>query len=310
MPEPVEIFAHVRSEGMEAPRDANDVVEERLVEIAARLEHRLDADVIGLLGPLGGGVEQVLRDVLEERGARRESVAVILTTPGGVIEVVERMVAVLRRHHDRVLYFVPDHAMSAGTVLVMSGDEIWMDYYSVLGPIDPQVAKPGGDGYVPALGYLEQYERLVERSLAGQLSMAEVAFLLERFDPADLWLFEQAQELSTALLVEWLAAYKFRDWTVTESRGLAVTDEMRRRRAGEIAEQLNQASHWHSHSRGISRVVLEREMNLRIDDLGTEPDLQRDVRAYHHLLDDYAGMLRHVGVVHSVGGYVPFATEP
>ena len=34
----------------------------------------------------------------------------------------------------------------------MSGDAIFMDYFSVLGPIDPQL--PKGDTMVPALGYL------------------------------------------------------------------------------------------------------------------------------------------------------------
>jgi hypothetical protein len=252
----------------EEPRDTNELVERRLDEIAAGLERRIDADVVGLIGPLGFGVEQVLRDVLEARRSRRETLAVVLTTQGGIIEVVERMVAVLRHHY------------------------------------------PPATGTSPALGYLEQYDRLIEKSLAGQLSTAEVAFLLEKFDPADLWLFEQAQELSIALLEEWLAAYKFKDWAVTETRGLPVTDEMKRRRAGEIAEQLNRASHWHSHSRGISRAILERELNIRIDDLEADPELRRDVRAYHRLLDDHSRNRRHDGVLHSVGGYMPFATDP
>jgi ClpP class serine protease len=52
--------------------------------------------------------------------------------------------------------------MSAGTVLVMCGDNIYMDYFSVLGPIDPQVKRRSkGNVYVPALGYLEKYNELV-----------------------------------------------------------------------------------------------------------------------------------------------------
>ena len=37
-----------------------------------------------------------------------------------------------------------------------------MDYYSVLGPIDPQVNR--GEGLVPALGYLKKYDELIEKS--------------------------------------------------------------------------------------------------------------------------------------------------
>src|SRR6266478_8628579 len=41
----------------------------------------------------------------------------------------------------------------------MSGDSIYMDYYSRLGPIDPQVETRQGKN-VPALGYLERYNAL------------------------------------------------------------------------------------------------------------------------------------------------------
>lgn len=51
--------------------------------------------------------------------------------------------------------------MSAGTVLVMSGNKIYMNYFSVLGPIDPQIERPGGT-MVPGLGYLIKYDRLIE----------------------------------------------------------------------------------------------------------------------------------------------------
>ena len=46
--------------------------------------------------------------------------------------------------------------MSAGTILCMSGDKIFMDYASILGPIDPQVPTPDTGDYVPALGYLDK----------------------------------------------------------------------------------------------------------------------------------------------------------
>ena len=46
-------------------------------------------------------------------------------------------------------FWCPIFAMSAGTILVMSGDDIYMDYYAVLGPIDPQVRNQNGT-YVPS----------------------------------------------------------------------------------------------------------------------------------------------------------------
>ena len=74
---------------------------------------------------------------IKAREDRRSNL--ILDTPGGVVEVVERIVRVLRHHYTEVKFVIPDRAMSAGTVLAMSGDDILMDYHSCLGPIDPQL---------------------------------------------------------------------------------------------------------------------------------------------------------------------------
>lgn len=58
---------------------------------------------------------------------------------------------------------MPDYAYSAGTIFCMSGDSIHMDYYSVLGPIDPQVQNKEGK-LVTALGYLDKVKELVEKA--------------------------------------------------------------------------------------------------------------------------------------------------
>lgn len=42
---------------------------------------------------------------------------------------------------------------------------------------------------------------------------------------------------------------------------------MRKARAKEIAEKLNDPQRWHSHSRGIPMAVLRRDLKLLIDDL-------------------------------------------
>ena len=76
--------------------------------------------------------------------------------------------------------------MSAGTVLVMSGDSIYLDYFSILGPIDPQVENASGT-QVPALGYLIQFDRLLRKADRGTLNTAELTLLVEKFDPADLY---------------------------------------------------------------------------------------------------------------------------
>lgn len=88
--------------------------------------------------------------------------------------------------------------MSAGTILAMSGDAILMDYYSVLGPIDPQIPDQDGN-LVPALGYLIQYQKLLAKGQKGRLSTAEMQLLLS-FDQTKLYAYEQARDLSRSLL--------------------------------------------------------------------------------------------------------------
>ncbi|MCK5717463.1 MAG: hypothetical protein KAH77_08240 [Thiomargarita sp.] len=84
---------------------------------------------------------------------KSDNLVFVLYTPGGVAEIVEKMVEIIRHHYKEVWFVVPDMAMSAGTILCMSGDRIYMDYSSALGPIDPQVPNSNGQ-LVPALGYL------------------------------------------------------------------------------------------------------------------------------------------------------------
>lgn len=45
----------------------------------------------------------------------------------------------------------------------MSGNDIYMDYYSVLGPIDPQV-KNKDNNWVAALGYLDKVNELLKKA--------------------------------------------------------------------------------------------------------------------------------------------------
>lgn len=201
-------------------RAAKEWASDQLVE----LEAHFDADVLTMIGPIYYGLENRIRALIDDLKDDRDSLVVILDTAGGIVEVAERIARTLREHYSEVRFLVPDRALSAGTILVMSGDAIMMDYHSCLGPIDPQVEREGK--LVPALSYLAQYQRLIEKANKGSLSTAEVV-LLQKLDLAELHQFELARDLSITLLKEWLANYKFKDWDVTETRGIKVTPQLR-----------------------------------------------------------------------------------
>jgi ClpP class serine protease len=78
---------------------------------------------------------------------------IILHTPGGLVLAALQMAWAIREHKGRVTIFVPHYAMSGGTFLALSADEIVMSRHAVLGPIDPQL------GESPAASLLKVVEQ-------------------------------------------------------------------------------------------------------------------------------------------------------
>ncbi|MFP3944572.1 MAG: SDH family Clp fold serine proteinase, partial [Alphaproteobacteria bacterium] len=233
-------------------------------------------------------IEQIVDHHRESRTRKPATLSICLTTPGGSVEETENIVEVMRHHYSNILFLVPNMAMSAGTIFCMSGDRIYMDYSSSLGPIDPQVPDREERYLVPALGYIDKIEELIHKSHRGELSPAEFN-MLDRMDLAMIRRFEQARDLSVALLEKWLAAYKFKDWKVhrTTEPGTRVTMKQKRQRAREIALKLADNKHWHSHGRRIGMQTLRGEVGLEIDDFGADPELHRHVRRYNDALSDW-----------------------
>ncbi|MCX7000126.1 MAG: ATP-dependent Clp protease proteolytic subunit [Candidatus Sumerlaeota bacterium] len=262
----------------------DQLIKQKLSEHLDNLEKMMNSDFMAIISPLIYGIDNLLRMAIELNHSKRNSLTIILDTPGGIVEVAERMVNTIRFHYKEVIFIVPDRAMSAGTVFVMSGDRIMMDYFSCLGPIDPQIEKEGK--LVPALSYLNQFNRLNEKAKEGNLTTAEYA-LLSKLDLGELHQFEQARELSIDLLRKWLSTYKFKNWTKTETSGAPVTTQTKEKRAKEIADVLSDNEKWHSHGRGINMETLRKELKLKIDDIGENPVFSSKVKDYFELLRNY-----------------------
>ena len=291
---------------------ANDLVEFVLSESNKAVADYFSSDALILKSPIRFGLDNIVRteiETLKDGQENTKNLTVLLETTGGFIEVVERIYNVIRKHYEHVNFIVPNYAYSAGTVLVLSGDEIYMDYYSVLGPIDPQMENEN-ERFVSGLGYLAKFDDLVEKINKAENPenvRAELAYLLKKFDPAELFDLEQARSHSEDLLEEWLSRHKFKDWAVTETSGLPVTDDDRRARASEIAKILGDPQRWHSHGRGIGiKELSSEEIKLKITDFGNIPELNDKVRKYYDLFIDYCDKLgsndTYSTVIHSRNG--------
>ena len=272
---------------------AIDWLHSKLVEI----ETHCEVDALTIYGQIVPSIDHAVRSAIESLPTKRDSLLVIVDTPGGIVEVAERIVSTLRHHYKEIKFLIPDMAMSAGTVLVMSGDAILMDYFSRLGPIDPQLPTEDKPIATSVLSYLEQFERLVKKSENGTLTSAELV-LLQKLDLADLRQYELAAELSVSLIREWLVHYKFKDWSIHSSTGQPVTQEEKENKAEEIARALNDQARWGSHYRGIDRYVLA-DLGLRIDDLEANETLNDLVKEYFWFFRDFAHKIQQPNLVHS-----------
>jgi len=107
----------------------------------------------------------------------------ILHTPGGLVLAAEQIAKALVERKGKVTVFVPHYAMSGGTLIALTADEVVMDPNAVLGPVDPQI------GGLPAASILKVLElkrpaqisdeMLVLADMAAKARLQVAAFVAE-----------------------------------------------------------------------------------------------------------------------------------
>ena len=281
----------------------DDKIHKLLHEKLVALEKHFESDFLTYFGPFEMGIENFFLKVVEgisNDSNKKDKIHIILTTGGGSANVVERYVNILRHNYNEVNFIIPDYAYSAGTIFCMSGDNILMDYFSVLGPIDPQVQNKEGK-FVAALGYLDKINELIDKANNNTLTQAEF-IILKDFDLAELREYEQAKDLTIALLEKWLVKYKFKNWSSHRTNplliGKVVTDDEKQNRAKEIADHLSNNNKWKSHSRPINIEALK-ELRLEVEDYSGDKIKRELIRDYYELVSDYVKSLRLVNFVHT-----------
>jgi ClpP class serine protease len=65
---------------------------------------------------------------------------IVLHTPGGLVLAAMQIARAVEAHPAKVTVYVPVYAMSGGTLIALAADEIVLGEFSMLGPIDPQIA--------------------------------------------------------------------------------------------------------------------------------------------------------------------------
>jgi ClpP class serine protease len=99
-----------------------------------------------------------------------QPIDLILHTPGGLVLAAEQIALALLERTAKVTVFVPHYAMSGGTLLALTADEIVMDPHAVLGPVDPQI------GDMPAASIIKLLELKRPAQVSDEmLVMADIA---------------------------------------------------------------------------------------------------------------------------------------
>lgn len=237
-----------------------------------------------MTGPPGISIvyedREAMFDLLSD--LKGEEIDVLLETPGGSAEVVQDMVVELRRRFTKVGMIVPGWAKSAGTIMVMAGDEILMGPNSAVGPIDAQIQV--GNMRFSAHEFLEGFEKIkkgVEKN-KGKLNLAYVP-ILQNVSPGEIERCENLKEFSKGLVTTWLSQYKFKFWEKHSGSGAAVTEEEKKKRAEEIAEELGNRKKWRTHGQSIYISDLH-DMGLKITDFSDNTDLYDAILRYSVLL--------------------------
>ncbi|MGA8848242.1 MAG: ATP-dependent Clp protease proteolytic subunit [Dehalococcoidia bacterium] len=218
--------------------------------------------------PLNQDDYYLIHDLLRDVASRK--VDLYLETPGGSGEAAEEIVRCLRNKFDQVSFVVSGEAKSAGTIMVLSGDEILMTETGSLGPIDAQVRI--GRSVVSAYDYLEWTDqKSKEAKKAGKLNPFD-ATMVAQISPGELSDVFHALKYAEDLVTDWLVRYKFKTWTTTETRQIPVTAEMKTKQAQKIAAELMNHAKWRSHGRSIKATDLQ-DIGLRVTRVESDPKL-------------------------------------
>lgn len=136
----------------------------------------------------------------------------LLRSPGGVIDVTEKIVMMFRKRSRGFRVIVPEAAKSAATLIAIAADEIVMGYTSELGPIDPQVPVPLPNGnwdLRPAHSILDGLAAIKKETddAGGNLSTAYLP-MLQNVDFAMLDVCRKAIDRSKKFAATWLERYQ------------------------------------------------------------------------------------------------------
>jgi ClpP class serine protease len=89
---------------------------------------------------------------------------IVLHTPGGLVLASLQIALAIKEHPAKVTVDVPHYAMSGGTLIALTADEIVMAPHAVLGSVDPQIGQSPGASLIRVL-WDKQIQNIEDKTL-------------------------------------------------------------------------------------------------------------------------------------------------
>jgi hypothetical protein len=203
---------------------------------------------------------------------KNKGLDLILHTPGGNTAATESIVHYLKAIFGKdIRAFIPQMAMSAGTMIALSCKEIVMGKQSNLGPIDPQF------GGMSCAGVIEEFNSAIKNISSNPASIPLWQAIVSKYHPTFLGDCQKAIDWSETIVSQWLCENMFSNL------------KNKQKKANEVVSKLGSHKETYSHARhihieecrklGLNVVALEDLEKKKIDSC---KDLQDCVLTIHH----------------------------
>jgi len=168
--------------------------------------------------------ETILQAVRET--PRDKPIDFIVHTEGGLTFAADMMAMALKHHPAKVTVMVPFYAMSSGTYLALAADEIMMEKYSILAPVEPQIDEMPAN-WIMAILKRKPVELIADRTilLSGKARMeTENAAEFVKWLLADKMTEDQTAQVANFLVGGFMASTTPITLDVARAIGLNVTE--------------------------------------------------------------------------------------
>ena len=197
----------------------------------------------------------------------------ILHTPGGEIAATEQIINYLHSCFKDITVIIPQMAMSAGSIISVSCNEIIMGKQSCLGPFDPQL------GGVACQSVLREFEIAKSELQQNPAALGLWQVIISKYHPTFLYSCAQAVALTDEL------ADKILERVVADPK-----------KRNAIKKAFNDNSESKIHGRHFSKAKLQK-LGLNVINLEDDQTLQDLVLSVHHC---YTVLLENVPITKCV----------